>query len=211
MIKCRMPVIVEGKYDRITLSRILDGTVIETRGFGIYRNKELLEMLRVMAKKTGIVVLTDSDAAGFQIRGHIRSAIREGTIVDVYIPDVYGRERRKAQPSKEGKLGVEGLSAALLEEAFRKAGVGAEQVEAPGDPVTKTDLYLWGFTGAEGASDRRRQLLAKLGFPERMSANAMLSAVNVLYNREEFAQKLNEWFPDPEEDRHGFQERTEGH
>ena len=101
MIKCRMPVIVEGKYDRITLSALLDGTILETGGFGIYRNKELMEMLRVMARKTGIVVLTDSDAAGFQIRNHIRSAIHEGTIVDVYIPDVYGKERRKAAPSKE--------------------------------------------------------------------------------------------------------------
>ena len=211
MIKCRMPVIVEGKYDRITLAQLLDGPIIETGGFGIYRNKELLEMLRVMAKKTGIVVLTDSDAAGFQIRNHIRSAIREGTVVDVYIPDVYGKERRKAQPSKEGKLGVEGLSAALLEEAFRKAGVGAQQVERPGTPVTKTDLYLWGFTGAEGAADRRRQLLARLGFPERMSANAMLGAINVLYNRDEFAKELNNWFPKEEENAHGFPESGSGH
>lgn len=108
MVKCRMPVIVEGKYDRITLSRILDGTVIETRGFGIYRNKELLEMLRVMAKKTGIVVLTDSDAAGFQIRGHIRSAIREGTIVDVYIPDVYGQGTPESPALQGGQAGSGG-------------------------------------------------------------------------------------------------------
>ncbi len=120
MIKCRMPVVVEGKYDRITLSALLDGTILETGGFGIYRNRELVEMLRVMAKKTGIVVLTDSDAAGFQIRNHIRSVIRDGRIVHVYIPDVYGKERRKAAPSKEGKLGVEGLDAPTLEAAFRK-------------------------------------------------------------------------------------------
>lgn len=198
MIKCRMPVIVEGKYDRITLSALLDGTILETGGFGIYRNKELMEMLRVMARKTGIVVLTDSDAAGFQIRNHIRSAIHEGTIVDVYIPDVYGKERRKAAPSKEGKLGVEGLSPALLEEAFRKAGVGTEQVEHRGEPVTKTDLYLWGFNGTDGAAEHRRELLSKLGFPARMSTNALLGAINVLYNREEFTEWLNNWFPEEE-------------
>ena len=198
MIKCRMPVIVEGKYDRITLSALLDGTILETGGFGIYRNKELMEMLRVMARKTGIVVLTDSDAAGFQIRNHIRSAIHEGTIVDVYIPDVYGKERRKAAPSKEGKLGVEGLSPALLEEAFRKAGVGPEQVERRGEPVTKTDLYLWGFNGTDGAAEHRRELLSKLGFPARMSTNALLGAINVLYNREEFTEWLNNWFPEEE-------------
>lgn len=198
MIKCRMPVIVEGKYDRITLSALLDGTILETGGFGIYRNKELMEMLRVMARKTGIVVLTDSDAAGFQIRNHIRSAIHEGTIVDVYIPDVYGKERRKAAPSKEGKLGVEGLSPALLEEAFRKAGVGTEQVERRGELVTKTDLYLWGFNGTDGAAEHRRELLSKLGFPARMSTNALLGAINVLYNREEFTEWLNNWFPEEE-------------
>ena len=198
MIKCRMPVIVEGKYDRITLSALLDGTILETGGFGIYRNKELMEMLRVMARKTGIVVLTDSDAAGFQIRNHIRSAIHEGTIVDVYIPDVYGKERRKAAPSKEGKLGVEGLSPALLEEAFRKAGVETEQVERRGEPVTKTDLYLWGFNGTDGAAEHRRELLSRLGFPARMSTNALLGAINVLYNREEFTEWLNNWFPEEE-------------
>ncbi len=204
MIKCRMPVIVEGKYDRITLSALLDGTILETGGFGIYRNRELMEMLRVLAKKTGIVVRTDSDAAGFQIRNHIRSAIQEGTVIHVYIPDVYGKERRKAAASKEGKLGVEGLDPATLEEAFRKAGIGTEEVADPGEPVTKTDLYLWGFTGTDGASERRRQLLLKLGFPERMSANAMLGAINVLYNREEFSRQLSSWFLTEEEAFHEF-------
>ena len=206
MIKCRMPVVVEGKYDRITLSSLVDGTIVETGGFGIYRNPALLEMLRAMAKKTGIIVLTDSDAAGFRIRNHIRSAIREGKIINVYIPDVYGKERRKAAPSREGKLGVEGLDPATLEEAFRRAGVGVEQTEQPGQPVTKTDLYLWGFTGTDQAAYRRRELLRYLGFPERMSANAMLSAINVLYSRDEFYEKLNTWSLQ-EEESHESQER----
>ena len=131
MIKCRMPVVVEGKYDRITLSSLVDGTIVETGGFGIYRNPALLEMLRAMAKKTGIIVLTDSDAAGFRIRNHIRSAIREGKIINVYIPDVYGKERRKAAPSREGKLGVEGLDPATLEEAFRRAESASSRRSSP--------------------------------------------------------------------------------
>ena len=109
MIRCNMPIIVEGKYDKITLENFVEGTILSTGGFSIFKNKELLELLRVMAKKTGIVILTDSDAAGFKIRSHIRSAVRDGKIVNVYIPDVYGKERRKAAPSKEGKLGVEGF------------------------------------------------------------------------------------------------------
>ena len=200
MIKCRMPIVVEGRYDRITLSGLVDGVILETGGFGIYRNRELLEMLRVMAKKTGIVVLTDSDAAGFQIRSHIRSAVRDGKIVNVYIPDIYGKERRKAVASKEGKLGVEGMTAAVLEEAFRKAGIGTEEAASAGKPVTKTDLYLWGLSGTDSAAEHRRILLKRLGFPQRMSANAMLNAINVLYNRNEFAEKLNEWVPAEEED-----------
>ena len=127
MIRCSMPIIVEGKYDKINLSNFVEGTILATGGFSIFKNKEMLELLRVMAKKTGIIVLTDSDAAGFKIRSHIRSAVRDGKIINVYIPDVYGKERRKAAPSKEGKLGVEGLSREILEEAFRKAGVGITQ------------------------------------------------------------------------------------
>ena len=186
MIHCPMPIIVEGKYDKITLSNFIDGTIIETGGFGIFRNKELLEMLRVLAKKTGIVILTDSDAAGFKIRSHIRSAVRDGKIVNVYIPDIYGKERRKAVPSKEGKLGVEGHSREILTEAFHKAGIGVEEKEGPSDPITKADLFALGLSGTPDAAGRRLALQKRLGFPERMSANALLGAVNVLYTKEEF-------------------------
>lgn len=194
MLHCDMPIIVEGKYDKITLANLIDAPIIPTGGFGIYRNKELLEMLRALAKKTGIVILTDSDAAGFKIRSHIRSAVRDGKIINVYIPDVYGKERRKAAPSREGKLGVEGLSREILEEAFRRAGIGTE--EAPlREPVTKSDLFLWGLTGADNAAARRAALLKALGFPERMSTNSLLGAVNVLYSREEFFSLLARLFP----------------
>lgn len=195
MIRCSMPIIVEGKYDKITLSNFVEGTILATGGFSIFKNKEMLELLRVMAKKTGIIVLTDSDAAGFKIRNHIRSAVRDGKIVNVYIPDIYGKERRKTAPSKEGKLGVEGLSQAILEEAFRKAGVGITQSE-PQDPITKGDFFLWGLNGSEDASARRQEVKKRLGFPERMSANALLAAVNTLYPKEEFFHLLCEWFPD---------------
>ena len=115
MITCKQPVIVEGKYDKIKLSALIDGTIIETNGFTIFKDKDKLEMLRVLAKKTGLIILTDSDAAGFKIRNYIRSAIPEGELIHVYIPDVYGKERRKAAPSKEGKLGVEGIDLKTLQ------------------------------------------------------------------------------------------------
>ncbi|HIQ58048.1 MAG TPA: DUF4093 domain-containing protein [Candidatus Merdivicinus intestinavium] len=196
MIRCNMPIIVEGKYDKITLENFVEGTILSTGGFSIFKNKELLELMRVMAKKTGIVILTDSDAAGFKIRSHIRSAVRDGKIVNVYIPDVYGKERRKAAPSKEGKLGVEGLSQEVLEEAFRKAGVGVSCAEKPRDPITKADFFVWGLSGSDGASLRREAVKQKLGFPERMSAGALLAAVNVLYHKDEFYHLLCEWFPE---------------
>lgn len=195
MIRCTMPVIVEGKYDKITLSNLIDGTIIETGGFGVFRNPELVEMLRVLARKTGIIILTDSDAAGFKIRNFIRSAVRDGKIVNVYIPDIYGKERRKTAPSKEGKLGVEGLRPEILEEAFRKAGIGVTQTERP-DPIRKSDFFFWGLSGTENAAERRLRLQKRLGFPERMSANALLGAVNVLYTRGEFSELLASLSPE---------------
>ncbi len=199
MLHCDMPIIVEGKYDKITLSNFIDATIIPTGGFSILKNKELLTLLRTLAKKTGIIILTDSDAAGFKIRNHIRSAVRDGKIVNVYIPDIYGKERRKATPSKEGKLGVEGLSRAVIEEAFQKAGVGTTELPAPRDPLTKSDFFLLGLNGTENASERRLTVQQALGFPERMSANTLLDAVNVLYSKDEFCTLLDRIFPDEQE------------
>lgn len=197
MIRCDMPIIVEGKYDKITLSNYIDGTILATGGFSIFKNKEQLEMLRVLAKKTGIIILTDSDAAGFKIRNYIRSAVREGKIINVYIPDIYGKERRKTAPSKEGKLGVEGLSREIIEEAFRKAGVGTSE-RVSQDPVTKSDLFIWGLNGTPNAAERRLAVQKALGFPERMSANALLGAINVLYQKQEFYELLCRLFPEQE-------------
>lgn len=196
MIRCNMPIIVEGKYDKITLENFVEGTILSTGGFSIFKNKELLELLRVMAKKTGIVILTDSDAAGFKIRSHIRSAVRDGKIVNVYIPDVYGKERRKAAPGREGKLGVEGMSPQVLLTALERAGAtfsdGEEAAEADRRPITKADLYELGLTGGADSAQRREALLKKLGLPERMTANAMLEAVNLLYTREEFWKAVDD-------------------
>lgn len=196
MIRCNMPIIVEGKYDKITLENFVEGTILSTGGFSIFKNKELLELMRVMAKKTGIVILTDSDAAGFKIRSHIRSAVRDGKIVNVYIPDVYGKERRKAAPGREGKLGVEGMSPQVLLTALERAGATFSEdggaAEADRRPITKADLYELGLTGGADSAQRRETLLKKLGLPERMTANAMLEAVNLLYTREEFWKAVDD-------------------
>ena len=183
-----MPVIVEGKYDRLRLQELIDGTIIETGGFGIFRDPEKLSMLRALAQKTGIIILTDSDRAGFKIRNYIRSAVPDAKgIVNVYIPDIFGKERRKVAPSKEGKLGVEGISVEVLRECFEKAGVltGIAPAENT-DPITKTDLFMLGLSGTEDASYKRAALLKKLSLPERLTAKGLLPVLNTLYTREEF-------------------------
>ena len=190
MITCKQPVIVEGKYDKIKLSALIDGTIIETNGFTIFKDKDKLEMLRVLAKKTGLIILTDSDAAGFKIRNYIRSAIPEGELIHDYIPDVYGKERRKAAPSKEGKLGVEGIDLKTLQQCFEKAGLTAEKTDSRREEITKADLFLWGLSGTDGALAKRQALLKKLNFPERMSTKALLPVLNTLFAKEEFLEML---------------------
>ena len=190
MITCKQPVIVEGKYDKIKLPALIDGTIIETNGFTIFKDKDKLEMLRVLAKKTGLIILTDSDAAGFKIRNYIRSAIPEGELIHVYIPDVYGKERRKAAPSKEGKLGVEGIDLKTLQQCFEKAGLTAEKADSRREGITKADLFLWGLSGTDGALAKRQALLKKLNFPERMSTKALLPVLNTLFAKEEFLEML---------------------
>lgn len=190
LITCKQPVIVEGKYDKIKLSALIDGTIIETNGFTIFKDRDKLEMLRVLAKKTGLIILTDSDAAGFKIRNYIRSAVPEGELIHVYIPDVYGKERRKAAPSKEGKLGVEGIDLETLRLCFEKAGVLAEKTEKRREEITKADLFMWGLSGTGGALGKRQALLKKLNFPERMSTKALLPVLNTLFSKAEFLEVL---------------------
>lgn len=189
MIRVKEAVVVEGKYDKIKLSSLVEGVIIETNGFGLFRDEEKLRYLRRMARERGLVVLTDSDGAGFLIRGKLSSCIPASQLKHAYIPDVPGKERRKAAPSKEGKLGVEGVDLATLRLALERAGATIQGEEAPEprrEEITKADLYRLGFSGGPDSAQRRRDLQKALDLPERLSANGLLQALNALYSREEF-------------------------
>ena len=186
MIRIREAIVVEGRYDKNTLSQIVDAPILETSGFGIFKDKEQMALLRQVAQRRGLIVFTDSDGAGFVIRNHIKSAIPGKYLKHAYIPDVYGKERRKVSPGKEGKLGVEGMSREILLDALRKAGATIEgEQTAPERGITKQDLMAMGLSGGPDASVKRLALLKKLKLPERMSANAMLQALNLLITHEE--------------------------
>ena len=186
MVKIKEVIVVEGRYDKNTLSQILDATILETAGFGIFKDKKQMALLRSAAEKRGLIVFTDSDGAGFVIRNHIKSAIPGKFLKHAYIPDIYGKERRKAAPGKEGKLGVEGMTREVILEALRRAGATFEGEEASASgQITKQDLMALGLSGGADASARRLALLKKLNLPEHMSANAMLQALNLLYSLEE--------------------------
>lgn len=198
MIKLKEAIIVEGKYDKIKLSSIVDGLIITTDGFGIFKDREKRELIRLLAKKRGIIILTDSDSAGFLIRSHIKGFVTEGEIKNVFVPDIFGKEKRKTAPSKEGKLGVEGISREILESALEKAGVinRQEQNEGQSDQpkqrqVTKTDLFEDGLSGKADSKAKRALLLSQLDLPERMSTNTLLEAINALYSYEEYKQALS--------------------
>ena len=185
MIHTDRAIVVEGKYDKIKLGGLIDGVILCTGGFRIYKDKEMQQMLRALAKKQGLAVLTDSDAAGFQIRSFLRSICGKENIVDVYIPDLYGKEKRKQHPSREGKLGVEGIPEAVLLEALEKAGIGVREVQERADPITKLDLYELGLSGGAQSALRRAKLMKRLELPEHLSANALVTVLASLYSREE--------------------------
>lgn len=190
MLQIKQAIIVEGKYDKIKLASLVKAVIIQTNGFQIYKNQELLELIRYYARTTGILVLTDSDRAGFQIRNYIRGAVPDGQVQHIYIPDIFGKEKRKAKPSAEGKLGVEGVDAEILREAFRKAGVLTEE-KLSGELITKTDLYLAGLNGTQNSAVKRRELQKKLNLPAMLSANSLLEVLNAMMTREEFWDMLN--------------------
>ena len=186
MIKIREAILVEGRYDKNTLSQIVDAPILETAGFGIFKDKQQMTLLRTVAEKRGLIVFTDSDGAGFVIRNHIKSAIPGKYLKHAYIPDIMGKERRKAAPGKEGKLGVEGMKPDIILEALRRAGATIEGEEGISfHQITKQDLMELGLSGGQDASSKRLKLLKKLNLPEHMSPNAMLQALNLLYNTEE--------------------------
>ena len=186
MVKIKEAILVEGRYDKNTLSQILDAPILETSGFGIFKDKQQMALLRRIAATRGLIVFTDSDGAGFVIRNHIKSAIPGKYLKHAYIPDIYGKEKRKSAPGKEGKLGVEGMTADVILESLRRAGATIEGDEMlPVHQITKQDLMELGLSGGPDASANRLKLLKKLNLPERMSPNAMLQALNLLYTLEE--------------------------
>ena len=186
MVKIQEAILVEGRYDSNTLRQIVDAPVFETNGFGIFKDKQQLALLRRVAEKRGLIVLTDSDGAGFVIRNHIKSVIPGRFLKHAYIPDIPGKEKRKAAPGKEGKLGVEGMTPQVILEALRQAGatIEGEGLSAKGG-ITKQDFMQWGLSGGPGSAQKRQALLKQLDLPERMSSNALLQAVNLLYTKEE--------------------------
>ena len=191
MIKVEQVIIVEGRYDKIKLSSIIDGIIIETEGFGIFKNKEKQKLIRRLAEKKGIVILTDSDSAGFVIRNFITSIVPKEYITNVYIPDIFGKEKRKAEASKEGKLGVEGVSVDVLISTFQKAGIGVSDSEkSEKREITLNDFYDDGLTGAGDSKAKRVALLKALELPERMSTKAMLEILNTFLTYEEYKKFL---------------------
>lgn len=186
MLKTDYAVIVEGKYDKIKLDSLLDALIVSTEGFGIFSDKELQLFLRRLAETKGILVITDSDAAGFRIRSFIHNIAAKGTVIDAYIPDIIGKESRKEKPSKEGKLGVEGISAELILQAVERAGIGRVSDNEPCRQITNADLYEHGFTGTANAAERRRTLLQQAGLPARLSGANLLKTLNAFLSYEDF-------------------------
>lgn len=180
-------IVVEGRYDKNTLSQIVDATIFETSGFGIFKDKEKMALLREIARKRGLIVFTDSDGAGLVIRNHIKSAIDGQFLKHAYIPEVFGKERRKKTAGKEGKLGVEGMTRTVLLDALRRAGATfeAEAENEERQPITKQDFLELGLSGGSGSAEKRKKLLRHLGFPTLLSANAMLDALNLIYTPDE--------------------------
>ena len=184
MVKIKEAIVVEGRYDKNTLSQILDATILETSGFGIFKNKEQMALLRRVAEVRGLIVFTDADGAGFVIRNHIKSAIPNQYLKHAYTPDILGKERRKSAPGKEGKLGVEGMTREVILDSLRRAGATfeGETAEKTAGEITKADLMDLGLYGP-GSNERRGALIKKLGFPEKISTNGFLQAVNLLYTK----------------------------
>ena len=182
-------IVVEGRYDKNALSQVVDAVILETGGFGIFNDRQKQKLLRTMAEKRGLIVMTDSDGAGFVIRNFIKSCVDPDLVKHAYIPDVYGKERRKSTHAREGKLGVEGMRPQVLLGALRRSGAtfsDASETEKPTERITKADLYVKGLSGQPGSAQARKQLLAQLELPERLTADGLLDVLNALMSREEF-------------------------
>lgn len=198
MIKLSQAVIVEGKYDKIRLSSVLDAEIITTEGFRIFKDREKLSFIRQVAQKRGIIIMTDSDSAGFMIRGHLASAVPNESIINVYVPEIKGKEKRKASASKSGLLGVEGMSEEVILSALERAGISPEKTDTAvdknggADKITPADLMELGLYGGAMASARRNSLKKRLGLPSSLSSRGFLQAINILYTHDEFIGFLRE-------------------
>ena len=189
MKRVKEVIVVEGRYDKNTVAQIVGATIIETSGFGIFSDKDKLALLRTIAGKRGLIILTDSDRAGFFIRGRLRGMLDDANVRHAYIPDIRGHERRKTIPSKEGKLGVEGMNADVIIKALQNAGSTFEDEPAHtgnSERITKMDLYTVGLSGGTGSAQKRRELQKRLELPERLSTNSFLDVLNILFTRDEF-------------------------
>ena len=188
MVKVKQAIVVEGRYDKNTLSQMVDCPIFETNGFGVMNNRELVSLLRIAAQTRGLVIFTDPDGAGFVIRNYLRGVLPKENVFHAYVPDIFGKERRKSAPGKEGKLGVEGMSREIILKALRDSGaeLDGQAVQSASSPITKQDLFLLGLSGGADSSAKRKALQKKLALPEHMSANALLQALNLLFSREEF-------------------------
>ena len=203
MKKIKEVIVVEGRYDKNTLSQVVDATVVTLGGFAVFNDREKLAFLRRLALERGLIVLTDSDGAGFVIRNYLKGALPRDLVKQAYIPDIHGKERRKRAPGKEGKLGVEGMRPQVLLESLRRAGATfldeEDQSTAPKEPITKADLFALGLTGGTGSAARRQALLRQLDLPEHLTANALLEALNLLYTREAFLKSTESLFSEESE------------
>ena len=195
MTRIKEAIVVEGRYDKNTLSQVVDAVIVETSGFGVFKKGEQLELLRRLAEKQGLIIFTDPDGAGFVIRNYLKGAIPTHLVKHAYIPDVYGKEKRKRTPGKEGKLGVEGMTPQMLLDALQKAGATFVDGDAPapkrGD-LTPADLFALGLTGTPDSAQRRAVLLKKLSLPQHMNTKALLTVLNALYTAEDVAALLDE-------------------
>ncbi len=197
MIRVRQAIVVEGRYDKNTLRQIVDAPIFETGGFGVMNNREQLNFLREVAQRRGLIILTDSDGAGFVIRNYLKGALPKDKVLHAYIPDIAGKERRKRHAGKEGKLGVEGMTPEVLMAALRAAGaeIEGESAAPAGEPITKADLFELGLSGGPDSAARRKALQKELALPEHLSANALLEALNILFTREEFLNRYQRSIP----------------
>ena len=192
MMKVGPVILVEGKYDKIKLSQIFDATILTTDGFGIFKQKDKLALLRRLAETRGLLIFTDSDGAGFVIRNYLKGAVSKEKLFHAYIPDLYGKEKRKAKGSKEGKLGVEGVPDDAIIRAVEASGALQGSVPAKSG-ITKADLYELGLSGSAGSTQRRLRLLKELQLPQQLSSNALLDVLNCIIDLESLTAMVESW------------------